>query len=58
MQHSESTEICLIILISLVNNYILSDFKGKLEDTNNFISCQSTTYFSCISYLIKTGYSL
>ena len=29
---------------------ILSDFKGKLTDTHNFISCKSTTYFSFIYY--------
>ena len=52
------TEICLFSLISLVNNYILSDFKGKRRDTHNFISCKSTTYFSIIYHSIKTGYSL
>ena len=33
------TEFCLFILIDLVNNYKLSNFKGKLGDTHNFISC-------------------
>ena len=43
----------LFILIGLVNNYILFDFKGKLGDTHNFIAASLQHTFILFTFHLK-----